>query len=78
MEDALTLAGVLAAGDRAGAGARYESLRRPRVAHVQAATDRFSKVAGLPIRLRNPLLPLLGPISYRKAYGPLRVGGGVA
>ena len=41
MEDALTLAGVLADGDRAGAGARYES--RPRVAHVRTATDRFSK-----------------------------------
>lgn len=72
LEDALTLADLVAEGDPATVGARYETARRDRVAHVRAVTDRFTKVAGLPVRLRNALLPLMGPISYRKAYGPLR------
>ncbi|MEV4344740.1 FAD-dependent monooxygenase [Actinoplanes sp. NPDC049596] len=72
MEDALVLADLLAGGAWDSVGARYEEQRRERVCHVQAATDRFSKVAGLPIRLRNALLPVMGPIGYRSAYGPLR------
>ncbi|MFF5083709.1 FAD-dependent monooxygenase [Actinoplanes sp. NPDC000266] len=72
MEDAIELADLLADGAWDSVGARYEERRRDRVTHVQAATDRFSKVAGLPIRLRNAMLPLMGPISYKAAYGPLR------
>jgi 2-polyprenyl-6-methoxyphenol hydroxylase-like FAD-dependent oxidoreductase len=71
-EDALVLAGLLAAGDWDTAGARYQELRRARVTHVQAATDRFSKSAGLPAWLRNIVAPLLGTRTYRDAYGPLR------
>jgi 2-polyprenyl-6-methoxyphenol hydroxylase-like FAD-dependent oxidoreductase len=71
-EDAIVLADLLAGGSWNAVGARFEELRRDRVTHVQAVTDRFSKVAALPIRLRNALLPVMGPISYRAAYGPLR------
>jgi 2-polyprenyl-6-methoxyphenol hydroxylase-like FAD-dependent oxidoreductase len=71
-EDALTLAESLAGGDWDTAGERYQQLRRERVRHVQAATDRFSKTAGLPIQLRDLLLPVVGPRAYRAAYGPLR------
>jgi flavin-dependent dehydrogenase len=49
-----------------------ERLRRPRVAHVQAATDKMSRLAGLPGRLRDMVAPVLGPRAYREAYGPLR------
>jgi 2-polyprenyl-6-methoxyphenol hydroxylase-like FAD-dependent oxidoreductase len=73
LEDALVLADLLAAGDDwSGVGAEFERLRRPRVAHVQAATDRMSRLAGLPGRLRDMVAPVLGPRAYRAAYGPLR------
>jgi 2-polyprenyl-6-methoxyphenol hydroxylase-like FAD-dependent oxidoreductase len=73
VEDALVLAELLATqGDWAGVGAEYERRRRPRVAHVQAATDRFSRAAGLPTWLRDTILPAIGPRVYREAYGPLR------
>ena len=43
-----------------------------RVAPVQAATDKLSRIAGLPIWLRDLVGPVLGPRTYREAYGPLR------
>jgi 2-polyprenyl-6-methoxyphenol hydroxylase-like FAD-dependent oxidoreductase len=73
LEDALVLADLLAARDDwTGVGAEFERLRRPRITHVQAATDRMSRIAGLPARLRDLVAPLLGPRAYRAAYGPLR------
>ena len=73
LEDALVLADLLAAGDDwAGVGAEFERLRRPRVDHVQAATDKMSRLAGLPSRLRDLVAPVLGPRTYRDAYEPLR------
>jgi len=71
-EDALVLAALLAEGDWDTVGARYEQRRRERVTHVQAATDRFSRAAGLPIWLRDRLLPRIGPRTYRETYGMLR------
>jgi 2-polyprenyl-6-methoxyphenol hydroxylase-like FAD-dependent oxidoreductase len=73
LEDALVLADLLAAQhDWSSVGAQFERLRRPRVAHVQAATDKMSRIAGLPSRLRDLVAPVLGPRAYRAAYGPLR------
>lgn len=73
LEDALVLADLLAArGAWSRVGAEFERLRRPRVGHVQAATDKMSRIAGLPARLRDLVAPLLGPRAYRAAYGPLR------
>ena len=73
VEDALVLAGLLAsAADWDTVGARFEEIRRPRVAHVRAATDRFSRAAGLPGWVREPLMPVIGPRVYRAAYAPLR------
>jgi 2-polyprenyl-6-methoxyphenol hydroxylase-like FAD-dependent oxidoreductase len=73
LEDALVLAALLA-GDRdwATVGGEFDRRRRPRVDHVQAATDRMSRLARVPIRLRDLLAPVVGPISYRAAYSPLR------
>jgi 2-polyprenyl-6-methoxyphenol hydroxylase-like FAD-dependent oxidoreductase len=73
VEDALVLAGLLADGDWDTAGERFEAGRRQRVTHVQDATDRFAKAAGLPIWLRDPLMPVAGPRVYRQAYAPMRV-----
>lgn len=74
LEDALALASLLAErGDWSTVGADYEALRRPRVAHVQAMTDRLSRTARLPGWARNLLLPVIGPSSYRDTYSPLRV-----
>ncbi|WP_204300540.1 FAD-dependent oxidoreductase [Actinoplanes campanulatus] len=72
VEDGLVLADLLADGDWDGAGARYEQLRRDRVTHVRAATDRFSRAAALPVWLRDLLLPRIGPRTYRTTYDPLR------
>ncbi|GJD65531.1 FAD-dependent monooxygenase [Methylobacterium frigidaeris] len=73
LEDALVLADLLAgADDWRAAGAEYERLRRPRVAHVQAMTDRLSRTARLPGWVRNALLPIIGPRSYQATYAPLR------
>jgi 2-polyprenyl-6-methoxyphenol hydroxylase-like FAD-dependent oxidoreductase len=73
LEDCLVLADLLAARDDwTRVGAEFERLRRPRVAHVQAATDRMSRIAGLPSRLRDLVAPVLGPRAYREAYGRLR------
>jgi 2-polyprenyl-6-methoxyphenol hydroxylase-like FAD-dependent oxidoreductase len=73
-EDALVLARLLGENkDWTTVGAEYERLRRPRVAHVQAMTDRLSKTAGLPTWLRDLMLPVVGPHSYRSTYEPLKV-----
>jgi 2-polyprenyl-6-methoxyphenol hydroxylase-like FAD-dependent oxidoreductase len=73
LEDAIVLADLLAArSDWSTVGAEFERLRRPRVAHVQAATDRMSRIAALPSLLRDMVAPVLGPRAYREAYGPLR------
>ena len=73
LEDALVLAGLLAErSDWTEVGAQFERIRRPRVAPVQAATDKLSRIAGLPIWLRDLVGPVLGPRTYREAYGPLR------
>lgn len=74
LEDALVLAALLAERtDWSTVGAAYEALRRPRVAHVQAMTDRLSRTARLPGWARNLLLPVIGPRSYRATYEPLRI-----
>ena len=73
LEDSLALADLLASrGDWDGVGAEFEAIRRPRVAHVQSATDAMSRLAALPGPLRDAVAPVLGPRTYRKAYGPLR------
>ena len=72
LEDALVLASCWPAIDWTAVGAEFDRLRRPRVDHVQAATDRMSRLAALPARLRDLVAPVLGPRAYREAYGPLR------
>jgi 2-polyprenyl-6-methoxyphenol hydroxylase-like FAD-dependent oxidoreductase len=73
IEDALLLAELLATcEDWDRVGLEYEHRRRPRVEHVVAATDRLSRMAGMPSLLRDALMPLAGPRSYRAAYQPLR------
>ena len=72
-EDALVLADLLATcDDWAEVGVEFERRRRPRVEHVQHMTDRLSRSAALPGWLREIVLPLIGPRSYRDTYGPLR------
>jgi 2-polyprenyl-6-methoxyphenol hydroxylase-like FAD-dependent oxidoreductase len=73
LEDALVLADLLALrSEWGGVGAEFERRRRPRVMDVQAAGDALSRAADRPIWLRNLLLPVLGPRTYRSTYGPLR------
>lgn len=73
LEDALVLAALLAERpDWGNVGLDYEALRRPRVAHVQAMTDRLSRTARMPGWVRNLLLPVIGPRSYRETYAQLR------
>jgi 2-polyprenyl-6-methoxyphenol hydroxylase-like FAD-dependent oxidoreductase len=73
LEDAIVLADLLAGrSDWRGVGAEFERRRRPRVAHVQAATDKMSRLAAMPARLRDLVAPVLGPRAYREAYRPLR------
>lgn len=68
------LADLLAArSDWSRVGAEFERLRRPRVTHVQAATDKMSRIAALPARLRDLVAPVLGPRAYQAAYRPLRI-----
>jgi len=73
MEDALALAGIVSdTDDMAVVGRRFEQARQPRVAHVQAMTDRLSKSARLPYGLRRFIMPFVVPRSYRATYTPLR------
>ena len=73
LEDALVLADLVgSSGMWAGVGEAYEQRRRARVAEVQRATVRMSRVAGLPTVLRDLVAPVVGPHTYRAAYGPLR------
>lgn len=73
IEDAQVLAELLGTSeDWDGVGLEYERRRRPRVDHVVAATDRLSRMAGIPNLFRDVIMPLAGPPSYRAAYQPLR------
>ncbi len=73
VEDALVLAELLASHeDWSRIGPAYERRRRPRVTHVQAMTDRLSRAAALPAWLRNVIVPIVGPRSYRETYGALK------
>ncbi|ANY07665.1 FAD-dependent oxidoreductase [Pseudonocardia sp. HH130630-07] len=73
LEDAVVLGETMALpGTTAEKLDRWERRRRPRVEHVQAATDRMSRIAALPDRLLRLTTPLAGPRSYRAAYRPLR------
>ncbi|URL60114.1 FAD-dependent monooxygenase [Luteibacter flocculans] len=73
MEDALALAAIVSdSDDVARIGQRFEEIRRSRVAHVQAMTDRLSKAARLPHALRTLLMPFITPRSYRNTYEPLK------
>lgn len=73
LEDALVLARLLARSrDWGRIGAAFERERRPRVDHVQAATDSMSRLARLPGAIRDATAPWFGPRAYREAYGPLR------
>ncbi len=77
LEDALVLGELLArthAEHWTGVGAEFERVRRPRVDHVQSATDKMSRLAALPGWLRDVSAPILGPTNYRAAYAPLRTG----
>ena len=72
-EDALVLAELLAThNDWAAVGGEFERRRRPRVEHVQKMTDRLSRTAGLPGWLRDAIVPVLGPRTYRETFAPLR------
>lgn len=74
LEDALVLGELLAVTPVEGwarVGADFERLRRPRVDHVRSATDKMSRLAGLPGFLRDAVAPVLGPRNYRSAYEPL-------
>ena len=72
-EDALVLADLLAAReDWTTVGREFEARRRPRVEHVQKMTDRMSRSAALPGWLRDAMLPVVGPRTYRETFGPLR------
>jgi 2-polyprenyl-6-methoxyphenol hydroxylase-like FAD-dependent oxidoreductase len=75
IEDALVLGALLAATAAehwTAVGAEFERLRRPRVGHVQSATDKMSRLAALPGWVRDVSAPILGPRNYRAAYAPLR------
>lgn len=72
VEDGLVLAELLATVPWDEAGATYTDLRRDRIAHVRAATDRFNRAAALPPWLRDLIVPALGPRTYRDTYSRLR------
>jgi 2-polyprenyl-6-methoxyphenol hydroxylase-like FAD-dependent oxidoreductase len=73
VEDALVLGEILAGTDVWNdAGHEFERRRRARVEHVQTMTDRFSHAARLPTWLRDRIVRVVGPRSYRATYEPLR------
>jgi 2-polyprenyl-6-methoxyphenol hydroxylase-like FAD-dependent oxidoreductase len=73
LEDAEVLAEVLATLDEPHAvGPALEARRRARVEHVQHMTDRLSRAAGLPRWIAEPILPFVGPRTYRETFEPLR------
>ncbi|MGE7370367.1 FAD-dependent monooxygenase [Neorhizobium sp. NPDC001467] len=73
LEDSLALALLLESKtDPSVLTEKLASIRQTRVRHVQAMTDRASRVARLPAYLRTILFPILGPMSYKNTYGPLR------
>lgn len=75
LEDALVLGGLLVNNPPESwpaVGAEFERVRRPRVTHVQIATERMSTVAGMPGWARDVSARVIGPASYRSAYRPLR------
>jgi len=73
IEDALVLADLLTStANWSGVGYAFEQRRRERVERVQAATDKFSRLARLPTWLRDQAAPKLGPKAYRAVYEPLR------
>src|SRR4030095_10149516 len=72
-EDALVLGALLwTREDWTRVGSEFDGRRRPRVEHVQKMTDRLSRAAGLPGWLRDAILPVAGPRTYRETFGPLR------
>jgi 2-polyprenyl-6-methoxyphenol hydroxylase-like FAD-dependent oxidoreductase len=73
LEDSIVLADLISGNaDPQSLGEQFTRQRRDRVRHVQAMTDRAAKVSRLPAPVRNLLMPLLGPLSYKNTYGPLR------
>lgn len=73
LEDSLVLAQLMSEiDDPHYVSDEFHRLRQPRVRHVQTMTDRASKVARLPASLRNIMMPLLGPLSYKNTYVPLK------
>lgn len=75
VEDAVVLASLLGShSDWTGVGVQFDLRRRPRVEHVQRMTDRASRAAALPAWLRELVLPVAGPATYRATFGPLRSG----
>ncbi len=73
VEDALAIADLMVDGAQwPRAGQEFAVRRRARVGHVQRMTDRFTRVARLPPSLRDLAAPVIGPLSYRAAYGVLR------
>jgi 2-polyprenyl-6-methoxyphenol hydroxylase-like FAD-dependent oxidoreductase len=75
VEDAVVLSSLLGTHpDWTGVGAEFDRRRRARVEHVQRMTDRASRAAALPGLLRELVLPVAGPASYRATFGPLRAG----
>ncbi|MFB4393990.1 MULTISPECIES: FAD-dependent monooxygenase [unclassified Pseudomonas] len=73
LEDALVMAEELSGtSDWMQAIQKYEARRKPRAAHVQAATDGMSRAAKLPQWLRSLVLPIAGPKRYASTYEPLK------
>jgi 2-polyprenyl-6-methoxyphenol hydroxylase-like FAD-dependent oxidoreductase len=73
IEDALVLGEILTGTEVWNdAGHEFERRRRARVEHVQTMTDRFSHAARLPTWLRDRIVRVVGPRSYRATYEPLR------
>ncbi|MET3649851.1 NAD(P)/FAD-dependent oxidoreductase [Phyllobacterium ifriqiyense] len=73
LEDSLVLAQLISEiDDPHRISDEFHRLRQQRVRHVRMMTDRASKIARLPGYLRNIMMPLLGPLSYKRTYAPLK------